>query len=63
VELVGSEPAIAHANSMSNILAMTNEMRAVLCERGQRNGQGPDFVTLAFRDAMAAARRPAEPRG
>ncbi|WP_156388966.1 hypothetical protein [Mesorhizobium sp. Root695] len=63
VELVGSEPAIAHANSMSNILTTTNEMRAVLTERGQRSNQGRDFVTLAFRDAMAAAKRPAEPKG
>jgi hypothetical protein len=62
VELVGSEPAIAHANSMSKILAMTNEMRAVLTEKGQRSDQGKDFATLAFRDAMAAARRLAEPR-
>ncbi|MET3583850.1 hypothetical protein ABID19_006916 [Mesorhizobium robiniae] len=57
VELVGSEPAIAHANSMSNILTTTNEMRAVQTERGQSSDQGRDFVTLAFRDAMAAARR------
>jgi hypothetical protein len=62
VESVGSEPAIAHANSMSNILAMTNEMRAVLTEKGQRSDQGKDFATLAFRDAMAAARRPTEPK-
>lgn len=61
VEFVGSEAAVAHANSMSNILAMTNEMRAVLSDRGRRSGEGPDFVTQAFRDAMSAAKRPAKP--
>ncbi|MER8601229.1 hypothetical protein NKH09_25745 [Mesorhizobium sp. M1339] len=63
MKFVGSEPAIAHASSMSNILTTTNEMRAVLTERGQRSDQGRDSVTLAFRDAMAAARRPAQPKG
>ncbi|MDX8480912.1 MULTISPECIES: hypothetical protein [Mesorhizobium] len=63
MEFMGSEPAIAHANSMSTILTTTNEMRAVLMERGQRSDREPDSVTLAFRDAMAAARRPPNPKG
>ncbi|MBZ7921465.1 hypothetical protein LAC81_06645 [Ensifer adhaerens] len=60
---VGSEPAIAHARSMSNIMEMTNEARAVLTERGQTSENGEDFVTNAFRDAMAAAKRPSKPQG
>ncbi|NTF52701.1 hypothetical protein G6K93_30790 [Agrobacterium rhizogenes] len=60
---VGSEAAIAHAKSMLNILAMSNEMRAVLVERGQTSASGQDFATQAFRDAMAAAKRPAKSRG
>jgi len=60
---VGSEPAIAHAKSMSNILEMTNEFRAVLTERGQTSENGQDFVAKAFRDAMAAAKLPSKPQG
>jgi hypothetical protein len=56
-EVVGSDAAIARAKSMSNMFATTNEMRAVLAERGQASDQGKDAVALAFRDAMAAAKR------
>lgn len=56
---VGSEAAISHAESMSNILAMINEMRAVLVEKGLTSDQ-EDFAGRAFRDAMAAAKRPSE---
>ncbi|MER9967543.1 hypothetical protein [Mesorhizobium sp. M0060] len=62
-EPVGIEAAIAHAESMSNIMAMTNEMRAMLVETGRTSDQGPDYVARAFRDAMAAAKRPSETSG
>jgi hypothetical protein len=41
-ELVGSEAAVAYAKSMSNMLAQTNEMRAVLVETGRASDQGQD---------------------
>jgi hypothetical protein len=42
---------------MSNMLAQTNEMRAVLVETGRASDQGQDYVARAFSDAMAAAKR------
>jgi hypothetical protein len=56
-ELVGSEAAIAYAKSMSNMLAKTNEMRALLVETGRASDQGQDYVARVFSDAMAAAKR------
>jgi hypothetical protein len=56
-EIVGSDAAIAHAKSMSNMLATANEMRAVLVETGRASDEGQDYTARAFRDAMAAAKR------
>ncbi|MEP1883026.1 MAG: hypothetical protein ABJJ38_19125, partial [Roseibium sp.] len=57
-ELIGSEAAVFYAKSMSKILSETNEMKAVLAEKGQQSQRGNDFVTQAFRDSMVAAKRP-----
>lgn len=55
--LTGSEAAVAHARSMQNILAQTNEMRATMIERDFPSNGGPDYTAIAFRDAMNAAKR------
>jgi hypothetical protein len=52
-QIVGSDAAVARAQSMSNMFATTNEMRAVLAETGRASDEGKDAVALAFRDAMA----------
>ena len=57
-ELVGSDAAITHAKSMSNMLATANEMRAVLAETGRASDQGQDYVARAFSAAMAVAKPP-----
>ncbi len=62
-ELVGSDAAVAHAKSMSNMLVTANEMRAVLAETGRASDQGQDYVARAFRDAMAMAKRTSKPSG
>jgi hypothetical protein len=62
-ELVGSDAAIAYANSMSNMFATANEMRAVLAETGRASDQGKDAAALAFRDAMAAGKRSSKTSG
>ncbi|MBB5535047.1 hypothetical protein [Rhizobium giardinii] len=54
--LTGSEAAVARARSMQNILAQTNELRATMVERDFPSSGGPDYTTIAFRDAMNAAK-------
>lgn len=53
--LSGSPAAVARAEQMGRILAQTNEARAVLSSQGRRAEQGQDAVTIALRDALAAA--------
>lgn len=61
-QALGSAAAISHAETMTNILTMTNEMRAVLAERGQTSDEGQDYVARAYQEAMNAARHPIETR-
>lgn len=53
---VGTPKAVEHAKSMAAIFAHTNELRAVMAERQSSPDDGRDRVTLAFQEAMDAAR-------